>query len=268
MAQAVPVPCEVNAETGLIDPDHISSLITPRTKAIVPVHLYGQMCDMVKIAQIAQQHQITIVEDGAQAILATHDQKQAGGWGLATAFSFYPSKNLGAYGDAGAVVTNHQSAYEQALRLRHYGQSNRYVHDEFGFNSRIDELQAAILRVKLPFVPAWIERRRQIAKFYDQHLKVGQPLQSAAENYHTYHLYVTRVEKRDAFMAFCQEHELPVLIHYPKAIYQQPAFKHPVPQSCPIAEKLATQIVSLPIHPYLSDEQVEKICEIVNEFKV
>jgi len=266
MAHGVAVVCDVDLETGLLDPTQLLKLITPKTKAIVPVHLFGQMCQMKEIAVIADAHSIAIVEDCAQSILATQDGKMAGSFSTVASLSFYPSKNLGAYGDAGAVITNDPILYDRAKKVRQYGQSTRYVHDEFGFNSRIDELQAAVLRVKLPKVSRWIERRREIENIYRQELKIGRQLQSLTENYHTFHLFVTRMSQREKFMQYCESNQLPVIIHYPKTVYQQPAFRFGRFNPCPNAERLVEEIISLPIHPYLTDREVMKICKIVNSF--
>jgi len=266
MAGAVPVVCDVEADTGLLDPNLLHKRITRKTKVIMPVHLYGQVCNMSEISAVATAHDLQIIEDNAQVIFAKHQEEVAGSWSRICATSFYPSKNLGAYGDAGAVITNDSKFYEQAKRLRQCGQSSRYVHEEFGFNSRIDELQAAILRVKIPHVDSWIKRRRQIASYYHRHILVGKALSEYAGNFHTYHLFVRAFRNRPKFLAHCERHQLPTLIHYPRTVYQQPAFQKGRFQACPNAEMLVNQIVSLPIHPYLSDSQVEKICRIVNSY--
>lgn len=267
MAGAIPVVCEVDADTGLLDPAFLPSLLTKKTAAIVPVHLYGQICPMKQIAAFAKEHKLKIIEDCAQAIFAKQNGKMAGSWSVASALSFYPSKNLGAYGDAGAVVTNNPEIFARLKRLRQYGQSTRYVHDEFGFNSRINELQASILRVKLPHTAEWIERRQKIADHYLKNLLVGKPLKRNRGNFHTYHLFVLRSDRREAFMAYCQQHKIPVIVHYPRTVYQQPAFRYTNFSNCPNAETLAEQIVSLPIHPYLPASHLEQICDTVNKFQ-
>ncbi len=267
LAGAIPVLCDVDPKTGLLDPALLPDLITSKTAAIMPVHLYGQMCDMKKITKIANTYKVAVIEDCAQSIFAKHNGVQAGGWGKAAAFSFYPTKNLGAYGDAGAVITNDKEVADRAKQLRNYGQANRYHHQSFGFNSRIDELQAAVLRVKLKHVKVWIKRRQRIVELYRQKLFFGKDLHVQAKNEHTYHLYVRKIKGRDLAIELAARNNVPILIHYPKVIHHQTAFRYPVPLQLPHAEKFVNQIISIPVHPYLTIKDVNHISHVLNNLQ-
>ncbi len=262
-AGANPIFIDVDEKTFTIDSTLIEARITPKTKAIVPVHLYGQCADMNPILEIAKKYNLAVVEDCAQAQGSLYRGKMAGTMGDAGAFSFYPSKNLGAFGDGGLVLTNNERIAEAIAKLRNYGQSQRYHHDIKGFNSRLDELQAAILDIKLPYLDKWNQRRREIAKCYhDAFLPVGIncPLK-ATESHHVYHLYVIRIQERDQFQSLLQERGIATIIHYPVPVHLQESYRECREQSkyLPLTEKLAGEIVSLPLYPELTDEEVDYI---------
>jgi dTDP-4-amino-4,6-dideoxygalactose transaminase len=264
---AKPVVVDINKEDGLIDCSAIEAKITSATKAIVPVHLYGQCCDMEQIQSVADKYGLKIVEDCAQAAGSEYKNKKAGVWGDVAAFSFYPTKNLGAYGDAGAIVTNNKEIYEKLLSLRNYGQTKRYYHDLEGINSRLDEMQAAILRVKLHYLDQWNERRRSIAAAYRQELKGVECLTEHQYGRMNYHLFVVKTPKRDELLTYLNNEGISVLIHYPVPINEQKSF--PAGQK---GEKMmrsiefASSILSLPIHPALMDEEVHIIIQKVNQY--
>jgi dTDP-4-amino-4,6-dideoxygalactose transaminase len=266
-AGAKPVVTDINKEDGLMDCSAIEAKITSATKAIVPVHLYGQCCDMEQIKSIADKHGLKIVEDCAQATGSEYKNKKAGLWGDAAAFSFYPTKNLGAYGDAGAIVTDNEEIYEKLLSLRNYGQTKRYYHDFEGINSRLDEMQAAVLRVKLHYLDQWNERRRNIAAAYRQRLKGVECLTEHQYGRANYHLFVVKTPKRNELLTYLNSEGISALIHYPVPINEQKSF--PVGQK---EEKLiqsvefASSILSLPIHPALTDEEVNIIIQKVNQY--
>ncbi|WP_310429325.1 DegT/DnrJ/EryC1/StrS family aminotransferase [Chamaesiphon sp. VAR_48_metabat_135_sub] len=266
-AGGVPILVDINPETFTIDPAKIEARITPKTKAIVPVHLYGQCADMDPILEIANRHGLKVIEDCAQSHGSLYKGRVAGTMGVAGAFSFYPSKNLGAFGDAGLVLTNDAELADTISKLRNYGQEKRYHHAIKGFNSRLDELQAAILTVKLPYLDAGNQRRREIAKLYTAAFKDLDVIcpQEAAGNFHTYHLYVLRVPQRDLFQQQLAEKGVATMIHYPIPIHLQKSYPECRDQGqyLEITEKFAGEIISLPLHPELTDEEVNYIIECV-----
>jgi dTDP-4-amino-4,6-dideoxygalactose transaminase len=268
-ANAVPVMADIAYDDGLIDAAGIEEKITPRTKAIVPVHLYGQSCDMEPICTIAQKYNLKVVEDCAQSVGASYKNKKTGSIGHVNAFSFYPTKNLGAYGDAGAITTDDETIYQKLLQLRNYGQRVRYYHDTFGINSRLDEMQAAILRVKLPYLEDWNNQRRQQAHYYQNHLKSVQCLKENSYGAPVYHLFVIKTPGRDRMVDYLKSHGIQCLIHYPVPIHQQKAFlgKTSENEMYPHTERFANEIVSIPIYPGLSEEDREKIVKVINEFR-
>ncbi|MGL5808045.1 MAG: DegT/DnrJ/EryC1/StrS family aminotransferase [Xenococcaceae cyanobacterium] len=269
LAGAIPVFVDLNDKTFTIDPSQIEERITSKTKAIIPVHLYGQCADMNPILEIADRHGLAIVEDCAQASGSLYNGRMAGTIGHAGAFSFYPSKNLGAFGDGGMVTTNDEQIAQKLVKLRNYGQEKRYYHSIKGFNSRLDELQAAILNVKLPYLNAWNQRRREIARRYNEAFGQVQGIaptsficpQEALERFHIYHLYVVRVTQRDRFQSLLQEKGIGTIIHYPIPVHLQESYSEHRSQSkyLPVTEKLAGEIVSLPLYPELTDEEVDYI---------
>ncbi len=267
LAGAVPVLVDIDEITYTINPSLISERITSKTKAIVPVHLYGQCADMSPILEIAHQYDLAVIEDCAQAHGSVYKNQMAGTMGDVGCFSFYPSKNLGAFGDGGLVLTNNPDIAEKVTKLRNYGQEERYYHSMKGFNSRLDELQAAILNAKLPYLNSWNQRRREIAQRYHQAFStigIVCPLEDA-ERFHIYHLYVIRVPQRDHFQQLLQAEGIATIIHYPIPVHLQQCYAECEWQSrfLPITEKLASEIVSLPLYPELTDGEVNYIIKKV-----
>jgi dTDP-4-amino-4,6-dideoxygalactose transaminase len=258
MAGARPVFADVDLLTATLDPERIAERVGPRTRAILPVHLYGQPADMTGIARVAARHNLAIVEDCCQAHLATSGGRAVGTIGAAGAFSFYPTKNLGALGDGGAVVTNDGALADRVARLRNGGQTDRYHHQEPGINSRLDEMQAAILRARLPRVRGWTERRRALAARYRSRL-AGSPVELLAErdHGHVYHLFVVTTDEREALQAHLAARGIETLIHYPVPLPRQPALAPQNPADCPVAARLCGRILSLPLHPALRDDEVD-----------
>ena len=264
MVGARPVFADVDPVRLTLDANKIAPLIGPRTRAILPVHLYGQAADMTAIAAVAARHNLTIVEDCCQAHLATERGRPVGTIGIAGAFSFYPTKNLGALGDGGAIVTNDGALADRVKRLRNGGQTDRYHHQEAGINSRLDEMQAAILRARLPRLGPWTARRRALASRYRAGLKnaVGMPgIEALAESDpgHVYHLFVVRSTARAVLQTSLAARGVETLIHYPVPIPQQPAVAAAHPQECPIATRACGEVLSLPMHPGLSDADVDYV---------
>lgn len=266
-AGGIPVLVDINTENCLINEELIKNKITSKTKFIIPVHLYGQSVNMEKILRIAEEYGLKIIEDCAQAVGATYKSKKTGSFGTASAFSFYPTKNLGAYGDGGAVITNDENIFKKLLQIRNCGQKNRYYHDVHGINSRLDELQAAILRVKLRHLDKRIKKRRVIAGIYDKNLKVKK-LKESENNKHTYHLYVIFSENRDRLKKYLAFNGIQSLIHYPIPIYKQKALNYEFKDNeFSVTDKLTKEILSIPINSELSDSEVETIIDKINSFK-
>jgi dTDP-3-amino-3,4,6-trideoxy-alpha-D-glucose transaminase len=264
-AGARPVPVDVEESTANLDPILVEAAITPRTRAIIAVHLYGQPARMDALREIADSHGIPLIEDAAQAHGATFKGRPAGGLGDAAAFSFYPGKNLGALGDAGAVVTADRALAERVRLLRSYGSRIKYRHELKGANNRLDELQAAVLRVKLRALEGWNERRRQIAGAYLERLRgVGLPGVAAGAG-PVWHLFVIRHPQRDALGARLRAAGIGTLIHYPTPPHRSPAYSEQSRASLPVTERLSAEVLSLPIGPHLSDEQVERVIAAVGE---
>ncbi len=268
MTGARPVFVDIDPGRLTIDPAAIERAITPRTRAILPVHLYGQPAAMRPIEAIAARHGLALVEDAAQAHLATSEQRPVGTIGVAGAFSFYPTKNLGALGDGGAVVTRDAQLAARIKRLRNGGQTSRYHHEEAGANSRLDELQAAILRARLPYLAGWTARRRAIAATYRQALD-GAALTVPPEfdAGHVYHLFPVLTRQRDAFQTFMTARDVETLIHYPVPIPRQPALRSTSPTQCPVADRVCAEVVSLPMYPGLSDAAVAQVSEAARAFR-
>jgi dTDP-3-amino-3,4,6-trideoxy-alpha-D-glucose transaminase len=264
MAGATPVFADIDADRLTIDPAAIAAAVTTRTAAILPVHLYGQAADMVAIEAIARRHNLAIIEDACQAHLATAAGRPVGTIGLAGAFSFYPTKNLGALGDGGAIVTNDAALADRLRRLRNGGQTDRYHHIEFGVNSRLDEVQAAILRARLPLLPGWTARRRALAARYrarlgDAPLRVPPELDPG----HVYHLFPVLVSDRTAFMKHLESRSIGTIIHFPVPIPRQKAFSELSLSSCPITDRVCDQVCSIPLHPRLTDEEANTVAEAI-----
>ena len=265
MAGARPVFADIDPIRLTIDPTAIEGAVGPRTKAILPVHLYGQAADMAPIESLAQRHHLAVVEDCCQAHLATAGGRPVGTIGIAGAFSFYPTKNLGALGDGGAVVTNDRALAEKIKRLRNGGQSDRYHHQEPGVNSRLDELQAAVLRARLPRLGRWTNRRRSLAAAYRARLRNSDSMEVPPEcdAGHVYHLFVVRTRARTELQARLANHGVETLIHYPVSIPRQAAFAGARPAECPIAARVCDEVLSLPLHPGLNEEDIHDIADIV-----
>lgn len=268
MAGARPVFADIDPERLTLDPAAIEQAITPRTRALLPVHLYGQPADMRQIEAIASRHHLAIVEDAAQAHLATSDGRHVGTIGVAGAISFYPTKNLGALGDGGAVITRDAALAARIKRLRNGGQTSRYHHQEAGANSRLDEMQAAILRARLHYLGGWTARRRAIAAAYRSGLD-GAALTVPREfdAGHVYHLFPVLTPHRDAFMAHMSERGIETLIHYPVPIPQQPALAAFAPANCPAANRICTEVVSLPLYPGLRDADISAVASAAASFR-
>ncbi len=261
---AVPVFADIEANTRCLDPACIEPLLSPRTTAVVVVHIYGQPAALDEIIALGKRHGLRIVEDCAQAHGAAYRGRTVGTFGDAAAFSFYPTKNLGALGDGGAVATNSEAVAESVRMLREYGWKERYISAEPGLNSRLDELQAAILRVKLPSLAADNGRRREIAAAYRDAMKgtVIVPPAEIPETTHAMHLFVVETPEREKFREFLRNAGVGTALHYPQAIHQQPAYTGRIRggTALPVTEKLYSQIVSLPIYPELSEAEVETVC--------
>jgi dTDP-3-amino-3,4,6-trideoxy-alpha-D-glucose transaminase len=265
MAGATPVFADIDPERLTMSPEATLAAITPRTAAIMPVHLYGQPADMPALAAIAQRHNLAILEDACQAHLATSDGRPVGTWGFAGAFSFYPTKNLGALGDAGAVITNDAELAAKIRRLRNGGQIDRYHHLEFGVNSRLDEMQAAILRARLPFLPGWTARRRERAATYRRMLAGGPvAVPRECDAGHVYHLFPVLTPRRDEFQAHLRDRGVGTLVHYPVPIPRQPALAGiATTTNCPVADRVTREVCSLPLHPALSASDLSLVADAV-----
>jgi dTDP-3-amino-3,4,6-trideoxy-alpha-D-glucose transaminase len=268
MAGATPVFADVDERRLTIDPAAVEAAITPRTTALLPVHLYGQAADMRALSAIATRHHLSIVEDACQAHFATCDGRPVGSFGSAAAFSFYPTKNLGALGDGGAIVTNDATIAATLRRLRNGGQTDRYHHADAGVNSRLDELQAAVLRARLPFMPGWTGRRRALAARYRTAL-AGAPVNVPPEvdAGHVYHLFPVRVDRRPAFQAFLSGRAIETLVHFPVPISRQAALAPFHPVECPVANRVCDEVCSLPLHPLLADAEIDTVADAVRAWR-
>jgi dTDP-4-amino-4,6-dideoxygalactose transaminase len=268
---ATPIPVEPNPLTHNIDPTRIARAITKRTKAIMPVHLYGQPTEMVEIWKLAEQHELRIVEDSAQAHGVKYMDKLAGNLGSAAAFSFYPTKNLGAFGDAGAVTTNDDELADKVRVLRNYGSRQKYYNEVRGHNSRLDPLQAAFLRIKLKYLNEWNARREKLANYYLEHLKglpqLGLP-KTAPLTEHGWHVFVVTHDDRGGLRSYLEAHGVDTLIHYPVPPHLSDAYADLGYKAgdFPLTEKLANSVLSLPIGPHVEQEQADVVIERIREF--
>jgi dTDP-4-amino-4,6-dideoxygalactose transaminase len=267
---ARPVLVDVDPQTRNIAPALIEAAITTRTKAIIPVHLFGRAAEMDEILTIADRHQLAVIEDAAQAHGASYQKRRAGSMGRLAAFSFYPAKNLGAFGEAGAVTTDDDDLARVVRMLRDHGSPKKYEHELLGYNARMDGLQGAVLGVKLKHLERWNAERNRVAKRYDDlmaDLPVTRPSRSD-DHEQVYHVYVIESDRRDELQAYLTDHGVPTIIHYPIPIHRQPAFE------ClgyregdlPVAERLSRTVLSLPIYPEMTDEQVAFVSEQVRGF--
>jgi dTDP-4-amino-4,6-dideoxygalactose transaminase len=265
MVGARPVFADIDPVRLTLDADQVARVITPRTRAILPVHLYGQAADMSAIQRVASRHGLPVVEDCCQAHLATAGGRPVGTIGVAGAFSFYPTKNLGALGDGGAVITNDRGIAERVRRLRNGGQSSRYAHTEPGINSRLDEMQAALLRARLTRLRSWTDERRTLAARYRALLAGARGIDAVPEQDagHVYHLFVVRAVARSELRAHLTAAGIETLIHYPVPIPRQAALASTQPAPCPIADRVCNEVLSLPLHIGMSDEDLRSVADAV-----
>lgn len=263
---ATPILVDIDPRTFTIDPAKVAEAITPKTRAIIAVHIYGQPADLDALKKISDAHDLLLIEDCAQSHGAKYKGKIVGSIGHFGAFSFYPTKNMGAYGDGGMVITRDAQLAENLQMLRNYGQTTRYTHVSRGTNSRLDEMQAAILRVKLAHLDEHNQRRREIAAIYDELLHGITIPHTSPDVEHAYHLYVARSDKRDQLMADLKDNGVGTLIHYPIPIHLQSSHQDLgiAEGSLPETEKAAREIVSLPMYIGLSDEEVRQVCDTIN----
>ncbi len=276
MAGATPVLCDVRADSMTMDADSFADAITSETRAVIPVHLFGQPAELDAILGIARQYRLAVIEDCAQAHGAMYQGQRVGSFGDVACFSFYPTKNLGAFGDGGAILTNDPRLADKIKLLRQYGWRTRYESEIAGVNTRLDELQAAILRVKLKYLPAWTQARRERARLYHElapNQRVRLPIEMAYGT-HVYHLFVVQCDEaqgasRDYLALFLKEREIGTAIQYPTPIHLQLAYQSLAPQGAlPVAEKLAREILSLPLYPELSLDDVRTVADALREFEL
>jgi dTDP-4-amino-4,6-dideoxygalactose transaminase len=268
---ALPVFAEPDIRTYNVSADGIRAALTPRTRAVMPVHLYGQCCEMTPIMELAQQHDLKVIEDNAQSQGSTFAGKAAGSWGHINGTSFYPGKNLGALGDAGAVTTDHAHLARAAAILRNYGSEKKYYNEVVGHNMRLDECQAAVLSVKLDRLGEWTRQRQEIAGWYDVALNgLGDLVlpEVHPDATHVYHLYVVRTAQRDALQQHLTERGIGTLIHYPITPHLQDAYRHLGYRAgdFPIAEEIARTCLSLPLWPGMTQDMVAQVAEEISRF--
>lgn len=261
---------DIDPDTFALDPNKLEAAITERTRAIMPVHLYGHPADMDAIMEIAKRHNLVVIEDAAQAHGAYYKGRRAGSLGHAAAFSFYPGKNMGAYGDGGMVVTDSEEVYQRLLMLRNYGQSRKYHHEMRGFNRRLDTIQAAVLRVKLKYIDQWNESRRNHASRYGE-LLADVPViapEPSDQVEPVWHLYVIRSEERDVLREYLSERGITAIMHYPVPVHLQPAYSDLgySEGDFPITEKYAQEILSLPMYPELPEDALEYVVETIKTY--
>jgi dTDP-4-amino-4,6-dideoxygalactose transaminase len=269
-AGATPVLCDVEPKAGTIDLDSLRSALGERTRAVIPVHLYGQCADVEAILELCEPRGVAVVEDCAQAVGAVLRGRHAGTIGRLGCFSFYPTKNLAALGDGGAVVTDDDRLAERLRLVRQYGQTDRYRHVTEGVNSRLDELQAAVLRTRLPHLPRWNARRAEIASAYTEAL-AGSPVRPLAvfpERRHVFHLFVVEAPDRDALAAHLERHEIGTLVHYPTPVHRHPPYRRlgEGPVTLTVSERLSEHILSLPLYPELRDDEVDQVAAALRAF--
>lgn len=269
--KAKPVFAEINKDSFTISPGDIEKKITSKTKAIIPVHLYGQPADMTSIIKLARKYKLKIIEDCAQAHGAVINNKMVGVIGDAGAFSFYPGKNLGAYGDAGAVVTNDDDVARTVSLLRNHGRKEKYTHEKIGYGNRLDTLQASVLTAKIKHLHDWNSLRRKMASHYREKLsgisQISSPMSFASQK-SVYHLYVIKAEKRDLLRQFLKNNGIETGIHYPIPLHLQPAYKFLGYKKgdFPVTEHIAGEIISLPLYPEITVKQVNFICKCIEKF--
>jgi dTDP-4-amino-4,6-dideoxygalactose transaminase len=265
MAGARPVFADLDPERLTIDPSAVEALVGPDTAAIIPVHLYGQPAAMGPLSAIAARHNLAMVEDCCQSHLATVGGRPVGSYSVAAAFSFYPTKNLGALGDGGAITTNDAELAARLKRLRNGGQTDRYHHGEPGINSRLDEIQAAVLSARLEFLPRWTAQRRALAAIYRRELAgAGIVVPPELDPGHVYHLFPVRSSARDALRARLGEAGIETLIHYPLPIPRQPALASESPADCPIADRVCAEVFSLPMYPSMPEAHAVEVARAIH----
>lgn len=261
---------DVKEDTYTIDPTKIEKVLSEKTKVLMPVHLYGQPCVLDVLQEICEAKGIVLVEDCCQAHGASFKGKKVGSWGEFGAFSFYPTKNIGAYGDGGIILTDDEELYQKMVEIRQYGWRERYNSYRVGVNSRLDEIQAAILTVKLKYLDEWNERRRKNAKIYSEELEgyVKLPVEEKF-GYHVYHQFVIRHGKRDTLRAYLQKNGVQTQIHYPVPVHKQELFCNLGygKLELPVTEKIAKEIISLPVHPFLSEEDICHVADLIKRFE-
>lgn len=266
---ATPVFVDCDPVLYTIDPEKIEAAITEQTKAVIPVHLYGQPAQMDAICRITDKYGLSLIEDCSQSHLATFEGKLVGNFGIAGCFSFYPGKNLGAYGEAGAVITPSEALHKKIQALKSHGSHQKYLHDYIGHNLRMEGIQAAVLDVKLNYLPEWTEARRELAAEYRRHLQKLEPVLVLPVDHpgHVYHLFVIQTESRDALQAHLEAQGIATNIHYPVPCHQQNAYRN-LEQVQPLAvsERLSKRILSLPLYPELTLEEIAWICQEIERF--
>jgi len=267
MAGARPVFADIDPDRLTLDPRAADAAVTMKTRAILPVHLYGQPADMPEIAAVAARHRLLVIEDCCQAHMATCDGKPVGSFGAAAAYSFYPTKNLGALGDGGAITTGDPTLAARLRRLRNGGQTDRYHHGEFGVNSRLDEMQAAVLRARLARLPRWTQQRRALAAEYRRRLAGSSvTVPPARDPGHVYHLFPVLSPRRTALQGYLKSGGVETLIHYPVPIPRQPALRSERPADCPVANRVCDEVFSLPLHPRMRPDAIEEVAAALRAF--
>lgn len=264
----IPILVEPDIKTYNINPDSIEEKITTKTKAIMVVHLYGQAVQMEKIWKIAKKYNLKIIEDSAQAHGAIYQENRTGNLGDASGFSFYPGKNLGCIGDGGAVTTNDEELFNKIKAIANYGSDRKYHHIYKGVNSRLDEIQAAVLDIKLNHLDSDNNKRREISKYYRENIKNSKIIlpETYDEKSHVWHIFAVRTQNRDEFQKYLTEKGIQTIIHYPTPPHKQGAYKEWNNLSFPITEEIHNTILSLPISPVMTDSEIEKVVEVVNEY--
>lgn len=268
---ATPVFLDIDSVTYCLDVEKIEQAITPRTKAIIPVHIFGHACEMDKIMEIADKHNLLVLEDACQAIGGKYKGKKLGSIGHASAFSFFPTKNLGCYGDGGIITTNNKELAEKLKILRVHGSSPKYYHSMFGSNSRLDALQAAMLQVKLPKLDAWNNKRRYNASLYNKLINNANVIKPEEAKYveSVYHLYMIQVEDRDSFRTYMETKGITTGVYYPVPLHLQEVYKDLGYKEgdLPICEKIGPKAVAIPMYPELTEEQIKYIAETINDWQ-
>jgi dTDP-4-amino-4,6-dideoxygalactose transaminase len=268
---AIPIFVEPDVDTFNLDPVQVEAAITRKTKAIIPVHLYGRACEMDAIMKIAKKHHLKVVEDCAQAHGAWYKGNRVGSFGDCGSFSFYPGKNLGALGDGGMITTDDEEIALKIRAIRNYGSLIKYDHQYKGMNSRLDEIQAAILSAKLPFLDSDNKKRRNIASFYRKEIKnaaIALPkIDARVFRSHVWHLFVVRCESRDNLKKYLFEHGIETVIHYPVPPYRQQAYKEFHDLAFPVSDRLHREVLSIPISPVMTEESLEEVVSVINAYK-